>query len=244
MPNYITLADHEARRIKEAGSLLVVRPVVPQPEVWEATQDEPISEFYWEPAADDPEVDGVSDMYPYNPLGAPGDVLVCKEAWRTEDVPEATYSGAAVRYKADDGLHFVEFAEYEEWDRFPRNGKWRPASIMPAWAVRFRPVVREAGAMRVQDMTDDDLNAAGFPEHWTCLNPGNAVYAIDNDHAAEFAAYWSRRFRKYPWESNPWCWTAWVETPEAAARDEWAQREADKRRAMLEDMWPEEDDHA
>lgn len=221
MPNYITLANHEARRLAEEGKLLVVRPVVPQPTrinddddgTWEWRR---VGEYY-------------DDLVLYtvikdaNPLGAPGDVLLCKETW--------LHTGLGYKYRVSD----------------PQWGKtchWRSSTTMPAWAVRFRPVVREAGVMRVQDMTDDDLNAAGFPEHWTCLNPGNAVYAIDNDHAAEFAAYWSRRFRKYPWESNPWCWTAWVETPEAAARDEWAQREADKRRAMLEDMWPEEDDHA
>ena len=249
MPNYITLADHEARRIKEAGSLLVLRPVVPQPPectvdfIW---NEDPDAEYphLWLSAYETAEYPSVLNFDPWvrSPLGAPGDVLVCKEAWRTEDVPEATYSGAAVRYKADDGLHFVEFAEYEEWDRFPRNGKWRPASIMPAWAVRFRPVVREAGVMRAGDMTEEHLRDTGIaPDMEDSGGTDMAGQWVEVPHyGPAFAAYWNRRFRKYLWESNPWCWTAWVETPEAAARDEWAQREADKRRAMLEDMWWEE----
>ena len=226
MPNYITLADHEARRLAEEGKLLVVRPVVPQP-----THGEPepthLSWWSWnDTCAGTTKAALHNTLQAWSPLGAPGDVLVCKEAWRTEDVPEATYSGAAVRYKADDGLHFVEFAEYEEWDRFPRNGKWRPASIMPAWAVRFRPVVREAGAMRVQQMTPEQIGATGVDcaivvltgrayNHWEEEAWRLTKLAKPQSRAvtreAEYGAMWNRRFRQYPWECNPWVWTAWVE---------------------------------
>ena len=230
MPNYITLADHEARRLAETGKLLVVRPVVPQPPectvdfIW---NEDPDAEYphLWLSAYETAEYPSVLNFDPWfrSPLGAPGDVLLCKETW--------LHTGLGYKYRVSD----------------PQWGKtchWRPASTMPAWAVRFRPVVREAGVMRAGDIPGKDAEAMGLDV--AAKLPAFPPMGVDIDALVDMvgkqvlAAYWNRRFRKYLWESNPWCWTAWVETPEAAARDEWAQREADKRRAMLEDMWWEE----
>ena len=219
MPNYITLANHEARRLAGEGSLLVVRPVVPQPT---RINDDDDGTWEWRRAGE-----YYDDLVLYtvikdaNPLGAPGDVLLCKETW--------LHTGLGYKYRVSD----------------PQWGKtchWRPASTMPAWAVRFRSVVCEAGAMRAGDMTEEHLRDTGIaPDMEDSGGTDMAGQWVEVPHyGPAFAAYWNRRFRKYPWEDNPWVWTAVVETPEKAARDEWAQREADKRRAMLEDMWWEE----
>lgn len=223
MPNYITLADHEARRLAETGKLLVVRPVVPQP-----THGEPepthLSWWSWnDTCAGTTKAALHNTLQAWSPLGAPGDVLLCKETW--------LHTGLGFKYRVSD----------------PQWGKtchWRPASTMPAWAVRFRPVVREAGVMRAGDIPGKDAEAMGLDV--AAKLPAFPPMGVDIDALVDMvgkqvlAAYWNRRFRKYPWEDNPWVWTAVVETPEKATRDEWAQREADKRRAMLEDMWWEE----
>jgi hypothetical protein len=230
MPNYITLADHEARRLAETGKLLVVRPVVPQPPectvdfIW---NEDPDAEYphLWLSAYETAEYPSVLNFDPWfrSPLGAPGDVLVCKEAW--------LHTGLGYKYRVSD----------------PQWGKtchWRSSTTMPAWAARFRPVVREAGVMRAGDIPGKDAEAMGLDV--AAKLPAFPPIGVDIDALVDMvgkqvlAAYWNRRFRKYPWEDNPWVWTAVVETPEKAARDEWAQREADKRRAMLEDMWWEE----
>lgn len=238
MPNYITLANHEARRLAEEGTLLVVRPVVPQP-----THGEPeptyLSWWSWnDTCAGTTKAALHNTLQAWSPLGAPGDVLVCKEAWCGSEKTMRGY------FRAD--LAYWDFAKNEPRPDMgePEKCHWRPASTMPAWAVRFRPVVREAGVMRVGDIPGVDAEAMGLDV--AAKLPAFPPMGVDIDALVDMvgkqvlAAYWTRRFRKYPWESNPWCWTAWVETPEAAARDEWAQREANKRRAMLEDMWWEE----
>jgi len=219
MPNIALLSDAEARHLAATGALFVVRPVVPQPRpLGENSWTWEWFEYY---LSDDAMAKRL--LKAPSPLGAPGDVLVCKEAW--------LHTGLGYKYRVSD----------------PQWGKtchWRPASTMPAWAVRFRPVVCEAGVMRVGDIPGKDAEAMGLDV--AAKLPAFPPMGVDIDALVDMvgkqvlAAYWNRRFRKYPWEDNPWVWTAVVETPEKAARDEWAQREADKRRAMLEDMWWEE----
>ncbi len=200
----VCLSDAEARRLAETGALLVVRPVVPQPK-WSENEPDRITDVAGG------FVDGVGVSHTAI-LGAPSDVLVCKEAFG--GAPELVYRAT------------------EPSANVNPYGGWAAASTMPQGAVRFRPVVCEAGVMRIDDIT-----------YGQCIDMGLDMSGVEYEpgwDTAPLVRYWNRRFRKYPWESNPWVWTAVVETPEKAARDEWAQREADKRRAMLEDMWWEE----
>lgn len=230
MPNYITLANHEARRLAGEGSLLVVRPVVPQP-----THGEPepthLSWWSWnDTCAGTTKAALHNTLQAWSPLGAPGDVLVCKEAW-------LTLSGR-------DGKEHCLYRADTPYGQAPKWHTWIPSTQMPHEYVRFRPIVREAGVMRTGDVSSTDIESMGIAVSKITMSIGDSDGVLETivaeTNTRRVAAYWNHRFRKYPWESNPWCWTAWVETPEAAARDEWAQREADKRRAMLEDMWAEE----
>jgi hypothetical protein len=259
----ILLSDAESRHLAATGTLFVVRPckwqecgnVIPlpaevaldgggvmafpgkTPDSWLFHNGIPIRDYEW--------------TVDTNPLGAPGDVLLCKEAWGITDMfllgkyalaefnsgePSAAYTG-----KIPGHYELDEFKDHVVY-RADRNRPfyWRPASTMPLWAVRLRPTVIETGVMRVGEMTRDDCIAAGFREHWTCLSPATAAYALDNDPEAEFAADWNRRFRKYPYESGCWAWWALFKTPEQAERDEWAQREANERWAMEQDAWEDE----
>jgi len=175
MPNYITLADHEARRLAETGKLLVVRPGF------------------------------------RSPLGAPGDVLVCKEAvWIHKDIDVKRPPKNPGVYYGDQVMAFQK--EPGRW--LPAWYRKVPASTMPRWAVRFRPIVKDAGVMRVKDLGGRQAIDAGM------LVPAHMPHdGADYDWARrEFAAHWNRRFRKYPWESNPWCWFARVQTEEEIAR--------------------------
>ncbi|MFA5054173.1 MAG: hypothetical protein WC565_08950 [Parcubacteria group bacterium] len=117
-----------------------------------------------------------------NPLGVPGDVLVCKEAW--------LFTGLRTVYRATD----------PQWGEIC---EWNPASTMPRRAVRFRPVVCEAGVMRIDDIT-----------YGQCIDMGLDMSGVEYEpgwDTAPLVRYWNRRFRKYPWEDNPWCWFARVE---------------------------------
>ena len=200
MPEHIiTLADHEARRLAEAGVLFLVRPVVPQPRPLEPDG------WVWEPFEyyDDAQM-RERLLAAANPLGIPGDVLVCKERWG--DIRDGDCLGHTPF--ADKRKHIIYAADcspggYEDCLREEAGIKWRPAPTMPQWAVRHRPVVREAGVMRLDDIT-----------YGQCIDIGLDMSAVEYEPGWDTTPpvrYWNRRFRKYPWESNPWCWWARVE---------------------------------
>jgi hypothetical protein len=140
-----------------------------------------------------------------NPLGVPGDVLVCKEAWYADYVPghPVTPENRFVLFRAS-----ASPVALAMW-----RGAWRSAPTMPLWAVRHRPIVIEAGMMRVHDLTDSDAKAMGvFPAHLysnvTRAEHGGSEYACA--YHEEFNRRWGRRVR---FEHNPWCWRALVEVP-------------------------------
>lgn len=200
----ITLADHESRRLAKTGALLVVRPVVPQPTYGLQWAETPEGFAAYVDAG----LNIDEGRHRISPLGRVGDVLVCKERWG--DIRDSDCLGH--RPFADRRQNILYAPDcprggYEDCLREEAGIKWHPASTMPRWAVRHRPIVIEAGVMRVKDLGGRQAMGAGMqvPAHM----PQDGA---DYDWAyREFAAYWTRRFRKYPWESNPWVWTARVE---------------------------------
>ena len=286
MTNHIVcLSDAESRRLA-TGALLVVRPCkwqqfanavplpteveqemgsvmtfpVREPHHWLFHNGIPIRDYEW--------------MADANPLGVPGDVLVCKEAWAVTDMfllpeyalaefnsgePTCAYTGKVPGpYEVDDiKTHTVYRADKD------RAFYWRPASTMPVRFARHRPIVVEAGVMRVRDIEWQQAVEAGvvpkeyLPWVYSCL-PNCLAHQCDrvpdgrtlcekynqgdSDETTVFGMQWDRKYAKkgLGWDANPWVWWARAETAEQAARDEWAQREADKRRAMEQDAWEDE----
>jgi hypothetical protein len=238
------LSDAEARRLANTGTLFVVRPVVPQPE-WKGAAPDRITDVMGG------FVDGVGVRHAAI-LGAVGNTLLCKEAfwflWPENcdngliyDEEHREYGRpvrddeCSVEYRAD-----TMAAHPGEWpDDEPDAPRWNPASRMPLWAVRYRPVVVEAGVMRVGKMPDSDAKATGvFPAR--LYSDMMREEHGGSEYRCAFHEYWNRRYPKYPYEASPWVWTAFVKMPEQAERDEWAQRGADKQQEMEQDMWEEE----
>lgn len=238
MPNHVALlSDAESRRLA-TGTLFVVRPVVPQPRYtapfWSAVAPRGTLLFHGnmdtccsEVQSNDPRIITDSLATLPNPLGAVGDTLLCKEAWAITDMfllPEyavaefnsgeatAAYCGKIPgAYDVDDlKAHTVYRADKD------RAFYWRPASTMPLWAVRHRPIVTEAGAMRVGDMTEEQCRDAGIaPDMEDSGGTDGAGQWIEVPHySPAFAAYWNRRYPKYPYESSPWVWYATVKREE------------------------------
>ena len=211
MPNVALLSDAESRHLA-TGTLFVVRPVVPQPPegthslVWNANEGEDLPHL-WLADNDYGEYPGDVDFDQYVrcPFGAPGDTLLCKEAWAyTTDSDADIIWERDLLYRATDP------------DYYPR--RWRPASTMPARFVRHRPVVTEAGVMRVNDVCGADAERLGlnvvaklpaFPPRGTDVNA-----LIDVVGKQVIAAYWNHRYPKYPYEQSPWVWWASVKREE------------------------------
>ena len=125
------------------------------------------------------------------------------QAADTEMVARAVYSGAAIRYAADNCMHYVEFDEYEAWDAIhaKQHHGWRPSTHMPRWASRIARTVTRVYALRVSDLNDDELRGMGTTE------PGN----VEAAHRALFDLYWSQDWPPQPHYLDPaglneWAW--------------------------------------
>jgi len=127
-------------------------------------------------------------MIPYSPYGQPGDRLWVRETYCSLD--------RECVYRADgDKPHAL-------------IGKWTPSIFMPRWASRLTLEVTEVRVERVQEISDDDCEAEGIEQRWTCLNPGAGSYAHENCVHDDFRALWDsiNAKRGFGWEQNPWVW--------------------------------------
>lgn len=116
------------------------------------------------------------------PYGKAGDRLWVRETWTPRKEGETELHYAPALYRADMG----------DVKMFP-TGRWRPSIHMPRWASRL--TLENAGVRveRLQDISDADILAEGFPE-----DPPS--------YAEGFAAKWDEINPKHPWSSNPWVW--------------------------------------
>ncbi len=134
------------------------------------------------------------------PYGAPGDRLWVRETWA--EVPIANADGGqggrmGFIYRADgDDAFDVMPAEWEF------IGPWRPSIHMPRMASRLSLIVESIRVERVQDISEADAWAEGFPD------PDGT-----NREHGDRARYWFRNLwdklnagRGYGWDANPWVW--------------------------------------
>jgi len=138
------------------------------------------------------------------PLGVPGDRLVGKETWHTDESDlgraraehEDAMSASPIFYRADFANKYA-------------GCRWRFPATMPAWASRITLEVESVRCCRLLQLCEDDARKMGVP--WKTYpdlpTPRNASKAI----RTSFESTWNRHYgRRYPWESNPWVWAAKV----------------------------------
>lgn len=105
----------------------------------------------------------------------PGDILYVRETWA-----EMPYGYV---YRADD-------ERPEGWDS---EDRWRPSIHMPKEAARIFLRVKSVRAERLQNITDEDIEAEGleigcyFDELWN-----STIKTADRE--------------TYGWDANPWVW--------------------------------------
>jgi len=118
---------------------------------------------------------------------APGDLLWVKETW-TLGTPTVEQDDGVVVYRADDPS-----------PRFA-HGPWRSPRFMPKWAARLWLRVTDVRVERVQDITEADAWAEGYPARGTSRHPREAhvwfVGLWDDLHGPNGAPH--------SWTSNPW----------------------------------------
>jgi len=119
------------------------------------------------------------------PFGVPGDTL-----WVRETFAEC---GGQVVYRADnpDGYPGANFQP------------WRSPLAMPRHLSRLTLEVESVRVQRLQDISEEDARAEGFP--WSDGNPGpfgpgQMVVEAKN----EFRHYWYDKHGPKSWDANPW----------------------------------------
>ena len=192
----LTLSPSEVLAALRGELGLVVRPVKPQPTMIMDMEPEGYSTV--------PSHDGENELHMSKcPLGVPGDRLVCKEPHyiqgthgqhRADGLRWGSWSGLPTTISPD-GKQIVYYKE-----GFDRSAPcWRSHATMPAWASRITLEVVGVRCVRCGDITYEDAEKAGVADVLLGTH-GMSPLTMLRDA-------WNRRYgKRYPWESNPWCW--------------------------------------
>lgn len=119
----------------------------------------------------------------WEPPFKPGDVIYVRETWA-----ELPYGYV---YRADDECP-------EGWDS---DDKWRPSTHMPKELARLFLRVKSVRIERLNDMTEEDAIAEGFPD----------APAGEDSPLERFSQLWDKTIKHgerdvYGWYGNPYVW--------------------------------------
>jgi hypothetical protein len=172
----ICLRDWESRTLRDlpaGGTLLLLRPVVPRPpagaQALIAADGSSDVKFVSSPCAG---VGVARTPWIPCPFGAPGDVLLGKEAWTCYPTPGCTFGEAmmgkkiTLEYRAGgtqefSGGHATGAGMHIDWSAldfdYPpeKYGAWQPAQRLPRALVRHRPRVESVAVLPVQGLTEE-----------------------------------------------------------------------------------------
>lgn len=142
------------------------------------------------------------------PLCIPGDLLYVRETWQIATGRDAGDLGAVVRYR-DMEMQSVTMPASKPMPLGLTWDHWRPSIHMPKWAARIWLRVTDVRVERVQDITEEDARAEGFPvdhrgEHYD--PPSREVDPWQGYGTASFCLAWSSLYGADSWNANPWVW--------------------------------------
>jgi hypothetical protein len=88
--------------------------------------------------------------------------------------------------------------------------RWRSPVTMPREASRLTLEVVSLRAGRLQDITEEEAQAAGVRTHEASVvfdGGGHISRKLSNTYVGAFACSWDRQYaRRAPWTTNPWVW--------------------------------------
>ena len=225
----ITLHPHEIHRLLSHGSVLVVRPVKPQPVqldtglwYWQPPRlPQRAPEFVWADALDTPW--WIIAIHAGDcPLGAPGTKHWARETWAACFHPEdPVQPGMAMC--VEDGKVVGPPRWHPDLPREMRREMFRQWTIrspvtMPRWASRYDVTVSEVRCMQVGKLSEEDCRATNPPDVienqlWPTIADWHPQDVLEHD--------WTERYGdRYPWP-DAWVWAVTVaRTPDSPAKEE------------------------
>ncbi|CAM5194425.1 ASCH domain-containing protein OS=Bosea thiooxidans OX=53254 GN=SAMN05660750_03292 PE=4 SV=1 [Bosea thiooxidans] len=128
-----------------------------------------------------------------------GDRLWVREAWRTtgcdgrsDYLPPRDLQPHPAWYEANGTAPAGELV-----------GKLRPSMFMPRWASRLTLTVTDARVQRLQDISEEDAEAEGYPSKEQRATSGVAEIR-DAYPIAWYSWLWEQINGVGSWEANPW----------------------------------------
>lgn len=151
------------------------------------------------------------------PYGKPGDLLWVREAHsiysthgqRREDGQRwGPWGGLPTRISQDG----TQIAYYREgFDRCD-PGRWRPSIHMPRWASRILLEITAVRVERLNDISDAQARAEGYPAEREAETGGS-----DLDAWLWFRSLWEEINGRDSFAANPWVWVVEFKRVEAAS---------------------------
>lgn len=175
---------------------------------------------------------GTTARWPTDPIGRPMSCrydkaqLWVRQTWRPFVInPDTTGARAfTVQYREGFGVRLPMLAmpmpEHLGWERWPRSvtgnarpDHWRPSIFMRRWAVRNVLTGVSVRAERLQDISDEDIEAEGVDIELAC-NMCPSESARINSNRDAWAVCWDsingkrkdKGGRPVNWAANPWVW--------------------------------------
>ncbi len=150
------------------------------------------------------------------PYGVQGDILRVRETCRAEEL-ESGLDG--VRYRADNAFLPIEnsleasdrWADLYYYDHKRRGmGGWVPSIHAPLWTSRITLKNTGVWVHRIQDISEKDAHAEGFPIDCKGNHYDPPLPEVDQWQGygkASFALSWSKTYDvPFAWADNPWVW--------------------------------------
>ena len=128
-----------------------------------------------------------------NPPYIPGDVLYVRETWKQYT------TGTAGPGMIDGYLYKAD--EPQDTSGMMVEGRWHPSIHMPKDAARIWLKVTDIRCEQLNDMTEEDAIAEGFPD-----SPAGTDSPLER-----FAVLWDKTVKRvdrdrFGWYGNPWVW--------------------------------------
>lgn len=156
------------------------------------------------------------------PLGKPGDRLWVQERWalRTSHYNDP-YSCVFYHDGSTKPIHRREGHNIEQkyGSGLSNLHSWRNPTHMPRWASRILLEVVKVRVERVQDISEEDVQAEGIvPISWDERNDAGEMFTEVFYSADDFKRDWNDIYAKcgHGWDVNPWVWVVEFELISAA----------------------------
>jgi hypothetical protein len=219
----LILFDREIVRLKETGSVLVLRPIRPQPPegctVGFTCFSGPHKIEYRRYGTTDGSIKE-HQSFVKCPFGMTNDILWVRETW-AENGSLTVPDRDCVCYRAD-GKIMEQGWDGKLYDTIPFTLEdlkksqpnitwihpWRSSTHMPRWASRFMVKIVGACVLQIKQLQEKNACDSGavkgedrshvFAEHGLKYEPYKTAFSNEWD------AHYSKR--GFPWKSNPWVW--------------------------------------